>query len=163
MTAGPSSFLFQCSVTTYEAYNNWPGTSFGGKSLYGFNSVNGAAVKVSFNRPYYFDVGMGAGHFLNGGWEYCMVRFLEKEGYDLSYCTNIDVHENANLLLSHSGYLSVGHDEYWSWNMRANVIGRARSGSEPWLFRGEHVLLANPARTLVDKRRDRSDPGRIQG
>jgi N,N-dimethylformamidase beta subunit-like protein/uncharacterized protein DUF642 len=124
-----SSFLFQCSVTTYQAYNNWPGTSFGGKSLYGFNSASGtAATKVSFNRPYYFDVGNGAGHFLNGGWEYNMVRFLEKEGYDLTYCTNIDVHENAGLLLSHSGYLSVGHDEYWSWNMRANVSAARDQG-----------------------------------
>jgi hypothetical protein len=104
--------LFQCSVTTYQAYNNW-----GGKSLYGFNSTNDiAAAKVSFNRPY---VGKGDGQFFI--YEYPMLRFLEKEGYDVSYCTNIDVHANPARLLFHNNFLSVGHDEYWSWEMRNRV------------------------------------------
>jgi len=34
----PSALLFQSSVTTFAAYNNW-----GGKSLYGFNSGNAPA------------------------------------------------------------------------------------------------------------------------
>ena len=114
-------FLVACAATTYQAYNNWPGDA-GGRSLYGFNSANGVpAVKVSFNRPYYFNVGQGAGHFLNPGIEYDMVRFLEREGYDVTYCTGMDVHENASLLLSHKAFLCIGHDEYWSWNMRTNV------------------------------------------
>ena len=119
--ARPAPYLFQCSVTSYQAYNNWP-ASEGGKSLYSFNSSNATpATKVSFNRPYYFDVGQGAGHFLNGAWELCMLRFMEREGYDVTYCTDIDVHENANLLLNHRAFLSVGHDEYWTWDMRANL------------------------------------------
>ena len=117
-----ATYLFNCSVTTYQAYNNWPGAAVGGKSLYTFNSAGGVpATKVGFNRPYAFDVGQGAGHFLNGGWECCMVRFMEREGYDVAYCSDIDVHENANLLLNHRAFLSVGHDEYWSWQMRTNV------------------------------------------
>jgi hypothetical protein len=127
-----SNFLVQTSVTTYQAYNNW-----GGKSLYDFNSTNGPARKVSFNRPYALGsqiqsgVGIGAGHFLTNaapvqytvpaGWEYNMVRFLEREGYDVTYCTDLDTHENPSLLLSHKGFLVVGHDEYWSWQQRANV------------------------------------------
>src|SRR3954471_21086571 len=121
-------FLFQCSVTTYHAYNNWPGNA-GGRSLYNFNSANSVpAVKVSFNRPYSFDAGQGAGHFLSGPWEYNTLRFMEHEGYDVSYCTNIDVHQNANLISSHRAFLSVGHDEYWSWNMRANVTAARDHG-----------------------------------
>ncbi|HLG98152.1 MAG TPA: N,N-dimethylformamidase beta subunit family domain-containing protein [Bryobacteraceae bacterium] len=132
-----STYLFQSSVTTYQAYNNWPGYSAGGKSLYPFNSFNDPAVKVSFNRPYALgqqaasSSGVGAGDFLTmggppsssvpAGWEINMLRFLEREGYDVTYCTNIDVHENPGLLLSHKAFLSVGHDEYWSWQMRANV------------------------------------------
>src|ERR1700730_7272930 len=123
-----SPFLFQCSVTTYQAYNNWPGTSFGGKSLSPSNSAGPPAVKVSFNRPYAYENGTGAGHFLDGGWEYSTVRFLEREGYDVAYCTNVDVHQNAALLLSHSAFLSVGHDEYWSWNMRSNVAAARDQG-----------------------------------
>src|SRR5436190_14266315 len=40
------ALLFQSSVTTFAAYNNW-----GGKSLYAFNSQNAPARKVSFDRP----------------------------------------------------------------------------------------------------------------
>ena len=54
-------------------------------------------------------------------WEIQLVRFLEREGYDVTYCTDLDNHENANLLLTHKGFLTVGHDEYWSWQMRKNV------------------------------------------
>jgi hypothetical protein len=31
-----------------------------------------------------------------GGWDYNMVRFLEREGYDISYNTSIDTHEMAS-------------------------------------------------------------------
>src|SRR5205807_1234894 len=78
--ARPSSYLFQSSVTTFQAYNSW-----GGKSLYDFSSTGGRAFKVSFNRPY--DDGAGTGNFVNGvsGWEHNMLRFLEREGYDVAY------------------------------------------------------------------------------
>ncbi|HEY1230506.1 MAG TPA: N,N-dimethylformamidase beta subunit family domain-containing protein, partial [Ramlibacter sp.] len=72
-----STYVFQSAVTTAQAYNNW-----GGKSLYAFNSTDGAARKVSFNRPYkqqaYSDT--GSGQVLNQ--EINFVRFLEREGYD---------------------------------------------------------------------------------
>jgi hypothetical protein len=133
-----SDYLFQSSVTTYQAYNNW-----GGQSLYGFNSVGRPARKVSFNRPYLMSEnpvaasGNGAGEFLANlsvppsdppspaGWEYNMVRWLEREGYDVTYSTNIDTHADPSLLENHKAWLSVGHDEYWSWEMRTQ-IERAR-------------------------------------
>ncbi len=132
-----ADLLVQQSVTTYQAYNNW-----GGKSLYKWNSThNKRANKISFNRPYAGNqqnpeaaYGMGAGEFLcnvqpsnpdypisNAGWEYNMVRWLEKEGYDVAYCTNLDVHAKPTLLLKYRAFLSVGHDEYWSWEMRNHI------------------------------------------
>ena len=109
-----SPLLFQSCVTRYQAYNNW-----GGKSLYNFNSTGGPARKVSFNRPY---AGNGTAEFLRtSGWEYNILRFVEREGYDVSYSTNIDTHADGASLLRHRGFLSVGHDEYWSWEMRNNV------------------------------------------
>lgn len=46
--ARSARLLFQSSVTTDQAYNNW-----GGKSMYSYNSTGGVpACKVSFNRPY---------------------------------------------------------------------------------------------------------------
>jgi hypothetical protein len=141
-----SDFLFQSSVTTYQAYNNW-----GGMSLYRWNSRGKQAYKVSFNRPYALSpnlkaaYGVGAGEFLtnfqpkrrtsSAGWEYNMVRWLEREGYDVTYCTDIDTHENRidqysgkPMLLLHKAFLSVGHDEYWSWNMRQNVKAARDAG-----------------------------------
>jgi hypothetical protein len=131
--ASTSDYLFQSSVTTFQAYNNW-----GGKSLYDFNSDGEVrASRVSFHRPYAPGLnpeaagGVGAGEVLTNfqgkaqspaaGWEYSMVRFVEREGYDVSYVTNIDLHRDAGLLRAHQVLLSVGHDEYWSWEMRRNV------------------------------------------
>jgi hypothetical protein len=134
--ARASDFLFQTSVTTYQAYNNW-----GGKSLYDWNSTGGQANRVSYNRPYapspYAGAayGVGSGEYLvnnqagplapsqilSAGAEYNLVRWLEREGYDVTYCTNVDTHANPSLLMTHKGFFSVGHDEYWSWEMRGNV------------------------------------------
>jgi hypothetical protein len=143
-----ADYLFQSSATTFQAYNTW-----GGKSLYSQHSTNGvAARKVSFNRPYGLGnniaaaPGIGAGEFLTklqsasvtypAAWEYNLVRFLELEGNDVSYCTNIDVHEDSNLLSKsfHRGFLSVGHDEYWSWDMRRNVITARDNGLHLGIF-----------------------------
>jgi len=117
--------VFQSSVTTFAAYNNW-----GGKSLYAFNSGNAPARKVSFDRPYAanpYGVRLdGASDFLRR-WEYNAVRFLEREGYDLTYVTDIDTHQRA-VAGSARIFLSVGHDEYWSWQMREHVESARNRG-----------------------------------
>ncbi|WP_447976702.1 N,N-dimethylformamidase beta subunit family domain-containing protein [Candidatus Nitrospira bockiana] len=136
-----ADLLFQSSVMTYQAYNNW-----GGKSLYDFNSVGGRARKVSFNRPYAASSnpaaasGMGAGEFLTNlavpahdpsppaGWEYNMVRWLEREGYDVTYSTNVDTHRDPHLLDGRKAWLSIGHDEYWTWEARAHVTHAREQG-----------------------------------
>ena len=131
----PSIYLFQSSVTTFQAYNNW-----GGKSLYSFNSSEGRpSSKVSFNRPYgpgmhpLARYGTGAGDFLTAtsvppdlpvspaGWEFNMLRWLEREGYDVTYSTNIDTHRDGQFAQSHKVWISVGHDEYWTREMRTHV------------------------------------------
>lgn len=103
-----ADFLFLSAVNTFQAYNRW-----GGESLYS------AARKVSFDRPYaHWETGTtGAGEVLT--WEVNMIRWLEREGYDVSYGTNVDLH-TATLpaLRRYKALLSVGHDEYWSWEMR---------------------------------------------
>ncbi|WP_233153913.1 N,N-dimethylformamidase beta subunit family domain-containing protein [Scytonema sp. HK-05] len=172
-----SDILFQSSVTTYQAYNNW-----GGMSLYRWNSRGKQAYKVSFNRPYAASpnlkaaYGVGAGEFLtnfqpkrrtsSAGWEYNMVRWLEREGYDVAYSTDVDTHENQidqytgkPILLLHKAFLSVGHDEYWSWNMRQNVeaardrgvsLGFFSSNTCYWQIRFESSNLTKQMnRTIV--------------
>ena len=173
-----SEYLFQSSVTTFQAYNNW-----GGKSLYQFNSVGRLARKVSFNRPYapsenpIAAFGSGAGEFLtnnspgdrisSAGWEYNLVRWIEREGYDVTYSTNIDTHADPRLLTRHRGWLSAGHDEYWSWEMRQHVeeardrhVNLAFFSANVcfWQIRVEPSLITgDPYRTIVSYREDPDD------
>ena len=63
-----------------------------------------------------------------------MVRWLEREGYDLSYCSNLDTHTNPGLLRPHKAWLSVGHDEYWSWEMRQHVEAARDAGGHLVFF-----------------------------
>jgi hypothetical protein len=117
-----SDLLWNVSVNTYQAYNAW-----NGKSLYPFNSTNGvAAVKVSFNRPYDDRGSWGAGQFLD--FDYDMVGFLEQQGYDVTYQTDVQTHSNPATLSLHKAFLSVGHNEYWTLEMRQNVSRRSAKG-----------------------------------
>ena len=120
-----SDLLFQASVTTYQAYNSW-----GGASLYPNNSINyQPARKVSFNRPY--SDRYGSGQFM--WYEIEMVRFLEKEGYDVSYSTDIDTHNDGSKLRpNHKAFLSVGHDEYWTRETRNHIQAAARDSGSIW-------------------------------
>jgi len=146
--ARSSDIFFVANVNTYQAYNNW-----GGRSLYPQIDPDGiAAQRISFNRPYAND--LGAGQFL--GWEYNMVRFLEREGFDVTYATNVDVHENLALLEQHSVFLDTGHDEYWSWEMRIN-LERALANGESLAFFAGNVCWwqirydASPATGIADR------------
>ncbi len=168
-----SDVLFQSSVTTYQAYNNW-----GGQSTYPSNSTNERwARKVSFNRPYAMSQhpqggsGVGAGECLTAmsihptvavstaGWEDNMVRWLERQGYDVIYSTNIDTHANGTFWRRHKAWLSVGHDEYWSRDMRTHVeaardhgvgLGFFSANTCYWQIRLEpSPITGEPNRTMV--------------
>jgi hypothetical protein len=120
---------------------------------------------VSFARPYASDpYGVrldGAGDFLRR-WEYNAVRFLEREGYDVTYTTDVDTHQRAlaerGVPLPHRVFLSIGHDEYWSSPMREHVE-RARDlgmhlaflGADAcyWQIRFEPSAAGVPDRTIV--------------
>src|SRR5262245_7465784 len=145
--ASSSQVLYQTSDTTWQAYN-----TYGGYSLYGpgINSVN--AKKVSYNRPF-------VTRSVNGGqsWvfsaEYPMVRWLEANGYDVSYFTGVDADLNGAHLRQHQVFMSSGHDEYWSGNQRANVEAAVANGVNLAFFSGNAMYFKtrweNSGRTLV--------------
>src|SRR5262249_45094514 len=54
--------------------------------------------------------------------------WMEKEGYDVSYISNYDTHSDPRGLLRAKGWLSVGHDEYWSLDMFNNVKSAIAAG-----------------------------------
>ena len=106
-----SAILVQVPVNTWEAYNGW-----GGKSLYPFSSADARqAIRVSFDRPFDW--------FLPGGqrplgWELPLVGFLEREGYDVSYQSDVWTSSHPRSLLHHHLDVVAGHDEYWTRAMR---------------------------------------------
>jgi hypothetical protein len=53
---------------------------------------------------------------------------MERHGYDVSYTSNVDTHADGRGLLRAKGWLSVGHDEYWSPQMFRNVKAAVAAG-----------------------------------
>ena len=110
----PADVLFQCSDNTWQAYNEWPLRD----SVYTHPKGNqGPWADVSFDRPYgkYPQIFENPQTIGSGEWlcfEYPMAYWLEKHGYDVSYCSNSDM-LTPERGLKCKAFLSVGHDEYW--------------------------------------------------
>jgi Domain of unknown function (DUF4082)/Bacterial Ig-like domain/Bacterial Ig domain len=151
--SGASDLLFQTSDTTWQAYN-----SYGGNSLY-TGAPAGRAYKVSYNRPFNTRAGETSHDWLFDS-EYPMVRWLEANGYNVSYFTGVDTDRRGAEILEHDVFLSVGHDEYWSGTQRANVENARNAGVHLAFFSGNIMFWktrwessidgsATPSRTLV--------------
>jgi hypothetical protein len=137
--AGRSDVLYQTSDETWQAYNR-----YGGASTYG-GWIEGVALgrpnrarKVSYNRP-----------ITNREWEatvnqffaaeYPMVRFLEANGYNVSYISCVDAARAGEKLKEHKLYISTGHDEYWAGIHRKNVEAARDAGVNLAFFSGNEV------------------------
>lgn len=128
--ARQAGLIYQMPINTYQAYNSW-----GGKSLYSFNSSNNVrAYKVSFDRP--FD-GDGSEDYF--GWEVYLVQWLEQQGYDVTYTTDVDIQANPNRLLSSKGVLIAGHSEYWTKQMY-DAAQAARDSGVSLAFFGSNAI-----------------------
>jgi hypothetical protein len=138
-------FLFQCSDTTWAAYNRWPDLwSLYDDGIPPHNWYTGPGVRVSFDRPYgkyrqIFDapLSQGSGEFLL--WEFPLAFWMEQHGYDVSYISNLDTHADGNGLLRAKAFLSVGHDEYWSLPMYDHVQAAIEAGIHAAFFSGNAV------------------------
>jgi hypothetical protein len=152
-----SNLLFQTSDTTWQAYNY-----YGLGSLYGSNSgqtdLTRRAYKVSYNRPFLNRTGVGYKWVFDA--EYPMVRWLESNGYDVSYFAGVDSDRFGSLITQHKVFLSVGHDEYWSGNQRTKVQSALAAGVNLAFFSGNEAFWkvrwensidgsGTPYRTLV--------------
>ncbi|MEV0899928.1 DUF4082 domain-containing protein [Actinoplanes sp. NPDC049802] len=127
-----SDILVQTSDQTWQAYNKW-----GGQNLYegGGPAPDGRAYKVSYNRPLRI---AGDNAILSS--EYPMIQWLERNGYDVSYASNIDVSTKPSLLTGHGVYLSSGHDEYWDQDLWDNVKAARESGVNLAFFSGNEAF-----------------------
>ncbi|MFF7456280.1 N,N-dimethylformamidase beta subunit family domain-containing protein [Kitasatospora sp. NPDC008115] len=120
-----SRILYKKSTYTRHAYNraDRPGEDRGA-SLY--------------DHPVYLPDGDPRGHRLSlhrpGGiidlayWDAPFIGWLERNDYPVEFCTDLDLHEDPDLLSSYDLLLSVGHDEYWSEAMRGHAEEFVRDG-----------------------------------
>jgi len=134
--ASASAVVFQTADESWQAYN-----PYGGHSLYGglntFDLTN-RAYKVSYNRPFTSLNLESESWFMYA--EYPMVRWLEANGYDLSYISSVDAARNGALIKNHKLYLSVGHDEYVSGPKRAAVEAARDAGVNLAFFSGNEFF-----------------------
>ena len=137
-----SAIVVQTDDETWEAYNMFTGTD-----LYQGNgpAPDGRAYAVSYNRPM-----NPAGDNGIYGSEYPMIRWLERNGYDASYLSGLDVSTNGSLLLNHKVFMSSGHDEYWTASQFSNVMAARKAGVDLAFFAGNEVFWKTRFASSVD-------------
>ena len=126
------------STTTWNAYNDWGGPSLytGGTQV----SFERPLARGFLDKPepmrrkmqpepdrearWYFEwadprrLSVWSGGAGWATWERGFVRWAETNGYELDVALSEDLELHPEVLDGHRLFLSVGHDEYWSWGMR---------------------------------------------
>lgn len=160
-----ADFIFQCSDTTWQAYNRWP-SQF---SLYddGQNEWYwGNNVAVSFDRPYgkycqILDAPLSTGSGEWFLWEFPFAYWLESLGYDVTYISNVDTHADPRALRRARGFISVGHDEYYSLEMFSQLKDAIRNGLNVGFFSGNtccgRIQFTSSYRRVPDRIFSRED------
>ncbi|WP_176728416.1 N,N-dimethylformamidase beta subunit family domain-containing protein [Planobispora rosea] len=145
-----SPILLSIPFPTWQAYNR---AGIPGEGLYWAEHPTRAA-RVSFDRP-------------GGGppperWEEGMIRWLGPAGYDVDYCSALDLHDGRELLAGYRLLVVNGHDEYWSAGMRDTVEEFVRRGGNLAVFSGNtcwwQFRLEDGGRTMVCYRDAAADP-----
>jgi hypothetical protein len=144
--ASAADVVYQTSDPTWQAYN-----PYGGNSLYvgGPGTSPGRAYKVSYNRPFATRTYDGGPDWLFNA-EYPTVRWLEQNGYDVSYISGVDTDRAGTLLLNHKVFMSVGHDEYWSAAQRTNVETARGAGVNLMFLSGNEVFWKTRWENSID-------------
>ena len=117
-------------------------------------TASGRAYKVSYNRPFTTRETAPEDWLFNA--EYPMVRWLERNGYDVSYITGVDTDRRGSEILEHKVFLSVGHDEYWSAAAARERRGGPRRRRPPRLLQRQRGLLEDALG--AEHRRARAPP-----
>jgi hypothetical protein len=151
-----SPILLVLSTTTSNAYNDW-----GGPSLYtggtrvsferplapGFLRKPEPAVRKAQAVPDREALGYlswaeehglspwsgGAGWW---NWERPFVVWAERDGFAIDVAVSQDLDVHPDVLDGHRLFLSVGHDEYWSWRMRDTLEAFLARGGNAAFFSG---------------------------
>ena len=167
--ASHSDILFQTSDETWQAYN-----TYGGNSLYTCTvncppgSPDGLQGRLQGVLqpavPHWRWTTAAASWFMYA--EYPMIRFLEANGYDVSYTSGVDMSQPgaASIIEQHKIFMSTGHDEYWSGQQRANVEAARDAGVNLAFFSGNEVFWKTRLEPSIDgSNTAEPDAGGLQG
>ena len=149
--ASRSDILFQTADTTWQAYNRYGGHCTYSRLDPEHPRQHGGpprAFKVSYNRPLETRHYRAVNTVFNA--EYPFVRFLEANGYDVSYSTGVDSDRRGELVRNHRLFLSVGHDEYWSGSQRRKVEAARDAGVHLAFFSGNEVFWKTRFESSID-------------
>jgi hypothetical protein len=150
--------LVQTPINTAQAYNHW-----GGKCLYVSNSTDQiAAVKVSFDRPVLSWDTANLNSRAPFTYEYPLLRWLERESFEVDYQTNVDTHRDPYTLVGRRLIITAGHDEYWTAEMRT-AFDEALAAGTNMAFMGANtcywqIRYEDAERTMVEYRDASLDP-----
>ncbi len=175
-----SSILWVIETNTWNAYNTFGGASTYTAGEEGY--IGGAPV-VSFERPLpkgfislpadshrlavlapggesgfvdwavSNDVSLWCGSASWSQWGKRFAIWLESHGIEVDYAVNGDLQAIPDLLTGYRLMLSVGHDEYWTWEMRDAVEQHVASGGNVAFLSGNtaywQVRIEDGGRQMV--------------
>jgi hypothetical protein len=156
---GPQKSPIICvlSTSTWNAYNDW-----GGKCLYaratqvsferpmakGFLEKPEGSPRKAQPPPgdkeaqYYNNWARANGYSVWSGssgwwnWERLFCQWARENGMAIDFATSEDLHLRRDLLDTYRAFISVGHDEYWSWEMRDNLDAFRKRGGNICILSG---------------------------
>jgi hypothetical protein len=152
-----NTILYKLPLFTYHAYNRVspapydPATQQGAWSLYTVPEPRHLPVAVpptvNLRRPGGGTGGTPIDHdnfdpfdptlrqtFVH--WDAPFIAWMERNSYALDYCTDVDLHSDAELLGRYRLLVSAGHDEYWTDAMRGHAEAFVAGGGNIAFFSG---------------------------
>jgi hypothetical protein len=81
-------------------------------------------------------------HYSDAGWAYYerpFVLWAEQNGYQFDYVSQHDLQLRPDSLKGYQGAVIVGHDEYWSWDMRDSIESFIRDGGRVARFGANYI------------------------
>lgn len=136
-----TGLLYKIPLATYNAYNHAGGGCFYDRpprsldppgARLSFRRPGGGIGGPTFGAPDYYDSSSPRQTFAH--WDAPFIGWLLKNGYTPEFCTDLDIHQDPELLRAYRLMLSVGHDEYWSEPMRDGVEAFTGQGGNAAFF-----------------------------
>lgn len=144
-----ASILFKTADATWQAYNNYGGNSLYVGNIFIYSGI-GRGAKVSYNRPF-STRNLKPECFLYNA-EYPLLRWLERNGYDVAYSTDVDFERDATPITPAKNkiIISPSHDEYWSLNERNRIEAARNAGVHLAFFSGNEVYWKTRWENSID-------------